>query len=76
MICNERRNKLKILELDTSGFWLLCKWLEKDKFTWTDDNKGTHIYVDKRSFRWLLDGLTIRKYMRINVEKINESYRL
>lgn len=58
---NRKRDKVKILEWDTSGFWLHYKRLEKDKFRWPEDIKGTHVAIDERSFRWLLDGLTIRE---------------
>lgn len=61
VFCNRRRDKIKILEWDTSGFWLHYKRLEKDKFRWPEDISGTHIPIDERSFRWLLDGLTIKE---------------
>lgn len=61
VFCNRKCDKIKILEWSSSGFWLHYKRLEKDKFRWPDDVDGTHISVDERSFRWLLDGLTIRE---------------
>ena len=61
VFCNRKRDKIKILEWDTSGFWLHYKRLEKDKFRWPDNIEGTHISIDDRSFRWLLDGLSIRE---------------
>ncbi len=61
VFCNRKRDKIKILEWDTSGFWLHYKRLEKDKFRWPDEIRGTHVAVDERSFRWLLDGLTIKE---------------
>ena len=61
VFCNRKRDKIKILEWDTSGFWLHYKRLEKDKFRWPDEIQGTHVSIDERSFRWLLDGLTIRE---------------
>ena len=62
VFCNRKRDKIKILEWDTSGFWLHYKRLEKDKFRWPDEIRGTHVAIDERSFRWLLDGLTIREH--------------
>ena len=59
VFCNRKRDKIKILEWDASGFWLHYKRLEKDRFRWPDEISGTHISIDERSFRWLLDGLTI-----------------
>lgn len=61
VFCNKKRDKIKILEWDTSGFWLHYKRLEKDRFKWPEDIAGTHISIDERSFRWLLDGLTIKE---------------
>lgn len=61
VFCNRKQDKIKILEWDQSGFWLHYKRLEKDKFRWPDETGDTHIAVDERSFRWLLDGLTIRE---------------
>ncbi|TCO67903.1 IS66 family insertion sequence element accessory protein TnpB [Marinisporobacter balticus] len=70
VFCNKNRDKIKILEWDTSGFWLHYKRLEKDKFRWPDDIGGTHIAIDERSFRWLLDGLTIKeKYAHKPIEE-------
>ncbi len=61
VFCNRKRDKIKILEWDKTGFWLHYKRLEKDKFQWPEDIEGTHIAIDERSFRWLLDGLTIKE---------------
>lgn len=61
VFCNRKRDKIKILEWDKTGFWLHYKRLEKDKFQWPENIKGTHISVDERSFRWLLDGLSIKE---------------
>lgn len=63
VFCNRKRDKIKILEWDTSGFWLHYKRLEKDTFRWPEDITGTHITIDERSFRWLLDGLSIQESM-------------
>lgn len=59
VFCNRKRDKIKILEWDTSGFWLHYKRLEKDHFKWPDSCAGTHLEIDERAFRWLLDGLAI-----------------
>lgn len=61
VFCNKKRDKIKVLEWDNSGFWLHYKRLEKSKFRWPDNAEGTHIEIDERSFRWLLDGLTIEE---------------
>ncbi|MCT4621260.1 MAG: IS66 family insertion sequence element accessory protein TnpB [Marinisporobacter sp.] len=61
VFCNRKKDKIKILRWDISGFWLYYKRLEKDKFQWPNDTGGSHIEIDERSFRWLLDGLSIRE---------------
>lgn len=61
VFCNKKRDKIKILEWDHTGFWLHYKRLEKESFQWPQFASGTHIEVDERSFRWLLDGLSIKE---------------
>ena len=61
VFCNRKKDKIKILRWDKTGFWLYYKRLEKDHFQWPDEYTGTHIGIDERSFRWLLDGLSIEE---------------
>ncbi|MBV1758695.1 MAG: IS66 family insertion sequence element accessory protein TnpB [Dethiosulfatibacter sp.] len=61
VFCNRNRDKIKILEWDTTGFWLHYKRLEKDTFQWPDAKGKSHLSIDDRSFRWLLDGLSIKE---------------
>lgn len=62
VFCNRKQDKIKILEWDTTGFWLHYKRLEKDTFQWPDvATDSTHIEIDERAFRWLLDGLSIKE---------------
>jgi len=61
VFCNRKRDKIKILEWDHTGFWLHYKRLEKDTFQWPETVSGTHLEIDDRAFRWLLDGLNIKE---------------
>jgi transposase len=59
VFCNRRRDKLKILQWDTSGFWLHYRRLERGRFQWPDKVTGEAITISRRELRWLLDGLSI-----------------
>jgi transposase len=61
VFCNRKRDKIKVLEWDNTGFWLHYKRLEKDTFMWPANLSGTHYEIDDRSYRWLLDGLSIKE---------------
>jgi len=60
VFCNRKRDCLKILHWDRTGFVLWHKRLEKEKFKWPVDDIETVIQVDEQSLNWLLSGLMIR----------------
>jgi len=60
VFCNRKRDRLKILHWDRTGFVLWYKRLEKEKFKWPVDDIETVIQVDEQSLNWLLSGLMIR----------------
>ncbi|AJR05509.1 IS66 Orf2 family protein [Photobacterium gaetbulicola Gung47] len=58
VFCNRRRDKLKILQWDTNGFWLHFRRLENGKFKWPLHPQDTvAMKITARKLRWLLDGL-------------------
>jgi|SRR5579875_3271548 len=59
VFCNRQRDKLKILQWDTSGFWLHYRRLEKGRFQWPEQSAGGTVMVSRRQLRWLLDGLSM-----------------
>ena len=58
VFCNRKKDKIKILKWDDTGFWLYYKRLEKSRFKWPDGNSEA-VLISDREFRWLLDGLDI-----------------
>ena len=61
VFCNRKRDKIKILEWNTNGFWLHYKRLEKGTFKWPNVSDSNTLLVSEREFRWLLDGLSINQ---------------
>ncbi len=59
--CNKRRNLIKILVWDQTGFWIHYKRLEMGSFQWPEQTGASSIVVTRRSFQWLLDGMTINE---------------
>jgi transposase len=60
VFCNRQRDKLKILQWSSNGFWLHYKRLEQGVFQWPgieDDELG--LTVTTRQLNWLLDGLPL-----------------
>lgn len=56
VFCNRKRNRLKILYWDRSGFAVWFKRLEKEKFNWPKKDEEEVIHVTREQLRWLLDG--------------------
>lgn len=61
VFCNRKRDKVKILEWDHSGFWLHYKRLENGTFKWPEGTKGHALPISERELRWLLDGLPVQQ---------------
>lgn len=57
----KRRNTIKILYFDKSGFALWMKRLEKDKFPWPKKMPESVVTVTPEQLSWLLDGYDIWK---------------
>jgi transposase len=57
IFANRRRDKLKILYWERSGFVLWYKRLEKERFPWPDRDREDVVSMTGRELNWLLDGL-------------------
>jgi len=66
VFCCKRKDKLKIVYWDKTGF---CMWqirLEKEKFKWPIKQVDKVIYWNKEQLSWLLKGIDVSK---LNVHK-------
>lgn len=61
VFCNRRRDKLKILFWETSGFWLYYRRLERGRFKWPTERNADTMMVTRRELSWLLDGLSLNQ---------------
>ena len=59
VFCNKKRDRLKILHWDRTGFVLWYKRLEKEKFKWPIDELDEVIQVDEHALECLLSGLPV-----------------
>jgi transposase len=59
VFCNRKRDKVKILYWERSGFVLWYKRLEKDRFPWPDERADAVVSMTGRELNWLLDGIDL-----------------
>jgi len=55
---NRRRDRIKLLLYDRSGFWLMMKRLEADCFVWPRQPQAV-IELTTEQLHWLLEGIDI-----------------
>jgi len=56
---NKKRDKLKILYWDKTGFALWYKRLEKQRFKWPKDDQLSSLILSEQQLSWLLGGYDI-----------------
>jgi len=61
LFCNKKRDKLKLLYWDKTGFALWYKRLEQEKFKWPKKGREATLQLDETQLHWLLDGYDISK---------------
>ena len=58
--CNRRRTTIKILYWQQNGFCIWQKKLDKDRFSWPEDD-GDVCEIRRHELAWLLEGLDFSK---------------
>jgi transposase len=66
LFCNARRNRLKILYWDTSGFWICAKRLERGRFSWpsVSSEAETKVLLSHEELALLLGGIDLSRTRR------------
>ena len=62
--CNRRRDRIRLLFYDRSGFWLMMKRLEADRFAWPRGQQQAVVRLSTEQLHWLLDGIDIEAIRR------------
>jgi transposase len=59
VFCNRKRDKIKILYWERTGFVLWYKRLEKHRFAWPLSGTEEIVLLTGRELNWLLDGVDV-----------------
>jgi transposase len=57
--CNRRRDRIKLLLWDRSGFWVFAKRLEQGTFAWPESGEDA-VQVTVRELMCVLEGIDLR----------------
>ena len=55
---NHRKDRIKCLLYDGTGFWMLYRILNSGRFNWTMNESGA-VSITAQQLKWLLSGLSI-----------------
>jgi len=64
---NRRRDRVKLLLYDRTGFWLLLRRLEADRFVWP--RTGAVVELSTEQLHWLLEGIDLTAMRRHPVRR-------
>ena len=70
VFCNRRRDRIKLLFWDRSGFWLLAKRLEKGTFAWPQTADSPAHEATVRELMCILEGIEIKHYLNSESIKV------
>ncbi len=68
-----KRDSMKVLYFDRSGFALWQKRLERDKFPWPKSHADATVKITPEQFSWLLEGYDVwkmRPFSELKYEKV------
>jgi transposase len=68
---NKKRDKLKILYWDRTGFALWYKRLEKHRFKWPSDNALSRLVLSEQQLNWLLDGYDVIGHQALQYQAVS-----
>jgi transposase len=66
VFCNRNRDRIKILEWDTDGFWLYFKRLEKGHFRWPQAGDEPTMKLTDEELAMLLGGVRVELKLKRN----------
>jgi len=66
VFCNRHRDRIKILEWDTDGFWLHTKRLEKGRFKWPDFGNDSTMSLTGEELTYLISGTKVELKLKRN----------
>lgn len=66
VFCNRSRDRIKILEWDTDGFWLYFKRLEKGRFKWPAEGEEATMTLTGEELSYLLSGTRVELKLKRN----------
>ena len=61
VFCNRARDRIKILEWDTDGFWLYFKRLERGRFRWPKDDADKTMVLTNEELVCLINSAKLEK---------------
>jgi transposase len=59
VFCNRRRDRIKLLFWDRSGFWLMAKRLEEGTFAWPESADSPSLEATVRELLCVLEGIDL-----------------